>query len=204
MPPSSSQITVLPEGNGFCPLVDTGNLWLIILMAKIVPFLTLLLILPFLTAGKRRESTLIGFHLQAGASDPDKNTTKLISGGAPYNARISPEFNQRDITGFYPFLSEDGTTFGTSFRLTKTARKRLQILSSIALGRRLFTVIDSNPIGFVLIDGPITHGYITCWKGLQRKHIEQFKEAGIEQIDIQSSGPSEKNTDRPAKTGNTR
>ncbi len=159
-------------------------------MLKIVPFLTLLLILPLLTAGKRRESTLIGFHLQSGASDPDKNTTKLISGGAHYMARISPEFNQRDINGFYPFLSEDGTTFGASFRLTKSARKRLQILSSIALGRRLFTVIDSNPIGFVLIDAPITHGYITCWKGLQRKHIEQFKKAGFEQIEIQPGTPA--------------
>jgi hypothetical protein len=172
-------------------------------MAKIVPFLSLLLILPLLTAGKRRESTMIGCHLQSGASDPDKNTTKLIFDGTPYNVRTSPEFNHRDINGFYPFPSEDGTTFGVSFRLTKTARKRLQILSTIALGRRLFTVIDSNPIDFVLIDAPITHGHITCWKGLQQKHFDQFKKAGFEQIDRQPGAPSTKNPDRPAKTGDT-
>jgi len=170
-------------------------------MAKIVPFLSLLLILPLLTAGKRREATLIGFHLQSAKSDPEKNTTKLVVGSGSYNVRSSPEFSRRDIDGFYPFLAKDGTTFGTSFRLTKSGRKRLQILSSIALGRRLFTVIDSDPVDFVLIDRPITHGYITCWKGLQRKHIEQFKKAGLEQIEIQSSEPPAENADRPAGTG---
>ena len=74
-------------------------------MAKIVPFLSILLLLPLLTAGKRRESSLIGFHLQAGASDPNKNTTKLVFGSTPVNVRISPEFTSRDIDGFYPFVA---------------------------------------------------------------------------------------------------
>ena len=67
----------------------------------------------------------------------------------------------------------------------------------------LFTVIDSNPIDFVLIDAPIAHGHITCWKGLQQKHFDQFKKAGFEQIDRQPGAPSTKNPDRPAKTGDT-
>ncbi len=167
-------------------------------MAKIVPFLSLCLLVPLLTAGKRKESTLIGFHLQSEASDPGKNTTKLILGITGYQVRITPEFNQRDIDGFYPFLSEDGSTFGTSFRLTKAARNRLQILSTIALGRRLFTVINNKPMDFVLIDAPITHGYLTCWKGLQRAHIEQFKKAGFKQLELPSSVPVAKDATPPA------
>ena len=166
-------------------------------MAKIVPFLSILLLLPILTAGKRRESSLISFHLQAGASDPDKNTTKLVFGSTPVNVRISPEFTSRDIDGFYPFDAEDGTSLGTSFRLTKSAGKRLEILSSIALGRRLFTVIDNNPVDFVRIDGPIKHGYITCWKGLNKKHIEQFKKAGLEQIAAEVEEPWTDDADKP-------
>jgi hypothetical protein len=168
------------------------------MMAKFVPFLSILLLLPLLTAGKRKESNLIGFHLQAGASDPNKNTTKLVVGSSTFNVRSSPEFTRRDVDGFYPFIAEDGTSFGTSFRLTKSARKRLQILSSIAPGRRLFTIIDNNPVDFVLIDGPINHGYITCWKGLNKKHIEQFKKAGYEQIEGQAGGTQTGNTDKPA------
>ena len=167
-------------------------------MAKIVPFLSLFLLVPLLTAGKRRESTLIGFHLQSGESDPGKNTTKLMLAGTGYQVRITPEFNQRDIDGFYPFLSEDGSTFGISFRLTKTARQRLHILSTIALGRRLFAVINNKPMDFVLIDAPITHGYLTCWKGLQQQHIEQFKKAGFKQLEEQSSSPAEKGATQPA------
>ncbi|MFP6873316.1 MAG: hypothetical protein VCA55_07365 [Verrucomicrobiales bacterium] len=170
-------------------------------MAKIVPFLSLFLLLPLLTAGKRRESTLIGFHLQSGKSDPGKNTTKLMLGTTGYQVRTTPEFSQRDIDGFYPFLSEDGSTFGISFQLTKTARQRLQILSTIALGRRLFTVINNKPVDFVIIDGPIAHGYLTCWKGLQRQHVEQFKKAGFKQLEAQSTVPAAKDATQPVTSG---
>ena len=167
-------------------------------MAKIVPFLSIFLLVPLLTAGKRRESTLIGFHLQSGESDPGKKTTQLVMDSTKYQVRTAQEFNQRDIDAFYPFPSEDGSTFGASFRLTKTARERLQILSTIALGRRLFVVINNKPMDFVLIDGPITHGYLTCWKGLQQQHIEQFKKAGFKQLEKQSSSPAEKDATYPA------
>jgi hypothetical protein len=43
---------------------------------------------------------------------------------------------------------------------------------------------------FVVIDGPISHGFLTCWKGFNEKHIERFKDAGLKLITPEKTSPT--------------
>ena len=73
-----------------------------------------------------------------------------------------------------------------SFKLKKKKIKELSTLSTVARGRRLVTVLGMEPVDFVVIDGPIEHGYITCWKGFTEKSIEKFKSLKIKLIEPQA------------------
>ena len=40
-----------------------------------------------------------------------------------------------------------------------------------------------EPVDFVVIDGPIQHGHITCWKGFTEKSIGKFESLGLNLIE---------------------
>ena len=143
----------------------------------------------FSIAAKRRDSGTISFHLESAESESQKNTVKVNINSKVHQVLIKPIFKQKDIDGFYPFLTEKGESFGISFKLKKKAATELQTLSTVATGRKIFTVFGNDPIDFVVIDGPISHGYLTCWKGFNEKHIERFKDAGLQLITPKNEGP---------------
>ena len=143
----------------------------------------------FSIAAKRRDSGTISFHLESAESESQKNTVKVNINSKVHQVLIKPIFKQKDIEGFYPFLTEKGESFGISFKLKKKAATELQTLSTVATGRKIFTVFGNDPIDFVVIDGPISHGYLTCWKGFNEKHIERFKDAGLQLITPKNEGP---------------
>lgn len=159
------------------------------MIKKFKLFLIFLLLL-FTTAAKRKDSGLIGFHLELAESESQKDSVKVNINAKVYQVLIKPAFNQKDIEGFYPFLTEKGESFGISFKLKKKASTKLQTLSTVATGRRLFTVFGTNPMDFVVIDGPISHGFLTCWKGFNEKHIERFKDAGLKLITPEKTSPT--------------
>ena len=143
----------------------------------------------FSIAAKRRDSGTISFHLESAESESQKNTVKVNINSKVHQVLIKPIFKQKDIDGFYPFLTEKGESFGISFKLKKKAATELQTLSTVATGRKIFTVFGNDPVDFVVIDGPISHGYLTCWKGFNEKHIERFKDAGLQLITPKNEGP---------------
>lgn len=153
-------------------------------MSKFLPAIALVLLVPFLTAGKKRQAApLVSFHLDATDEDRPRDTTRVVIGTATHRVNLKPSFSQSDITGFYPFLAEDGRTFGTAFKLKERSAKKLQSLSAGATGRKIFTVAGTDAVSFVVFDGAIDDGYILCWKGLTRAHIDAFKAAGFQQIE---------------------
>ena len=159
-------------------------------MIKKFKLFLLFLLLLFLTAAKRKDSGLMSFHLESAGSESQKDTVKVNIDAKVYQVLIKPAFNQKDIEGFYPFLTEKGESFGISFKLKKKAATKLQTLSTVATRRKIFTVFGNDPIDFVVIDGPISHGYLTCWKGFNEKHIERFKDAGLRLITPKKEGPT--------------
>ena len=158
-------------------------------MIKRVTLFLIFLLLLFSIAAKRRDSGTISFHLESAESESQKNTVKVNINSKVHQVLIKPIFKQKDLEGFYPFLTEKGESFGISFKLKKKAATELQTLSTVATGRKIFTVFGNDPIDFVVIDGPISHGYLTCWKGFNEKHIERFKDAGLQLITPKNEGP---------------
>ena len=158
-------------------------------MIKRFKLFLIFLLLLFSISAKRRDSGTISFHLESAESESQKNTVKVNINSKVHQVLIKPIFKQKDIDGFYPFLTEKGESFGISFKLKKKAATELQTLSTVATGRKIFTVFGNDPIDFVVIDGPISHGYLTCWKGFNEKHIERFKDAGLQLITPKNEGP---------------
>ncbi len=146
------------------------------------------LLVPLLVAGKKKEAAIVGFHLEAEESDAAKKTTRVVVDGLTFRVRREPEFSKHDITGYYPFLSKDGKSFGTAFRLDDNAAKKLHALSAKAIGRKLLTVVDTDTIAFVVIDGQVDDNYVICWKGLTKKHLSSFEMAGFKKIEPQRGG----------------
>jgi hypothetical protein len=146
------------------------------------------LLVPLLVAGKKKEASLVGFHLESEESDAAKKTTRVVVDGQTFRVRREPVFSQGDITGYYPFLAKDGKSFGTAFRLDDGASKKLHALSTKAIGRKLLTVVDTDTIAFVVIDGQVDDNYVICWKGLTKKHLSSFEMAGFKKIEPQRGG----------------
>ena len=48
-------------------------------------------------------------------------------------------------------------------------------------------MLGMQPVDYVVIDGPIQHGYITCWKGFTEKVLKNSKSLKIKLIEPQSS-----------------
>jgi len=158
-------------------------------MIKRFKLFLLFLLLLFTIAAKRKDSGTIGFYLESAGSEAQKETVKVKINSEVHQVLIKPIFNQKDLEGFYPFLTDEGESFGISFKLKKKASAELQTLSTVARGRKIFTVLGNTPVDFVLIDGPISHGYLTCWKGFNENHIERFKDAGLQLITPKNEGP---------------
>lgn len=152
--------------------------------------LAVALLVPLLVSGKRKEVSVIGFHLEVEESEPIKGTTRVIVDRETFRVRKAPEFSQSDITGYYPFLSKDGTSHGAAFRLGQQATQKLHALSEKAAGRKLLTVVNADTIAYVIIDGTVDDNYIICWRGLSKNHLAAFELAGFEKIQAQGDSPA--------------
>ena len=152
-------------------------------MINIMKSLALILMLLMVLGAKRKDSGLISFHLESGQESKKEESIQIRVSNKIFSVLKKPSFNQRDIDGFYPFLSEDGESYGISFKLKKKKAEELSTLSTVARGRRLVTVLGMEPVDFVVIDGPIQHGHITCWKGFTEKSIGKFESLGLNLIE---------------------
>ena len=68
--------------------------------------LALILILPLMLGAKRKDSGLISFHLESGEGNQKEQTVQIRVSQKVFSVFKEPSFSQRDIDGFYPFLSE--------------------------------------------------------------------------------------------------
>ena len=70
-------------------------------------FLLVLLLLSSIAA-KRKGSGAIGFYLESAGSEAPKDTVKVNINSEIHQVLIKPIFNQKDVEGFYPFLTDEG------------------------------------------------------------------------------------------------
>jgi hypothetical protein len=145
------------------------------------PLATALLCLaaiPLLTSGgKKSESFVITFHVEAPAEEaPDfAAPIKLGTEMRQYYFKKVPEVTDRDIAWFYPFVSENGQSFGAAFKLKDKAMDGLKALSLTHQGKLLGARIANAPYSAVMIDRPIEDGVLVVWNGLDKTHLKAFE-----------------------------
>ena len=147
------------------------------LMARKLSLALGLVVLCSLTiSGAKKPQLAVSFHLE-GAQFEGAKMVQPIKLGNPakiYYFRRAPELTQRHIVGYYPFLANDGSSFGAAFKLNQNGADTLITVSTTAQGRRLLTVLNGEPVDFIIMDQPIQDGYIVVWGGLTKADLALF------------------------------
>ena len=127
-------------------------------------------------SGARKPSLTVSFHLEGNSFEGGKmvQPIKLGNPQKTYYFRRQPELTQRHIQGYYPFPADDGTSFGAAFKLNQNGTDTLSSLSIVGKGRKLLTVVNSEPIDYTVLDKPVTDGYLVVWGGLTKSDLAKF------------------------------
>ena len=131
-----------------------------------------------LTAGgNKSKGILVTVHLEAPEEDYPKfaGPAKLGSESRQYFFRKIPEYTDDHIAWFYPFVSQDGKSFGAAFKLKETKIGALRALTTQHQGKLLGIRIPNAPYNALLIDKPIDDGILVFWEGLSKVHLEAFE-----------------------------
>ncbi len=147
------------------------------LMARKLSLAFGLLILCSLTiSGAKKPKLAVSFHLEGAQFEGAKMVQPIKLGNPPqiFYFRRAPELSQRHILGYYPFLANDGSSFGAAFKLNQNGSDTLATISTTGQGRRLLTVLNGEPVDFIVLDQPINDGYIVAWGGLTKADLALF------------------------------
>jgi len=138
--------------------------------------ISLVLIPSFLCVGaaKKSQPIVVSFHLEASQEDGPKFAipVKLGSQRRQYFFKRAPEFTEKDVAYYYPFMSKNGTTFGVGFKLKPRATDELKGLALNNHGKLLGIRILPTHYSAVIIDRPNTPGVIVVWEGLTQDHLK--------------------------------
>ena len=131
-----------------------------------------------LGAGSKAKGFVITFHLEGDAEESAKFVTpiKLGSEHRQYYFRKMPSFTDSDITWFYPFVSQDGASYGAAFRLKDHKAEELKGITLSNQGKLFGTRVMDAPLRAVIIDRPISDGILVIWDGLSQNHVKLIGE----------------------------
>ncbi len=144
---------------------------------RFAAFLLLPLSLVLMGSGKQAKSYLLTVHMESTADEVPKFATpvKLGTEMRQYYFKRVPEITDNDIVYFYPFISQDGATFGAGFKLTPKATQGLKALTLTHQGKLLGIRVEGAPYSAVMIDRPIDDGVFVVWQGLTKNHLKAFE-----------------------------
>lgn len=127
-----------------------------------------------LGAGSKVKGLVVTFHLEGQEEETNKFVTpiKLGSEHRQYYFRKMPAFSDKDIAWFYPFVAQDGSSFGAAFRLNDHKARELNGLTIANHGKLFGTRVLDAPLRAVIIDQPVDDGVLVIWDGLSKNHIQ--------------------------------
>lgn len=114
----------------------------------------------------KKAKIFVTFHIEAEQSEGGKFVIPITLGNHTYYFRKVPEITNNQINSFYRFPAKNGRGWGVAFRLDKQGAARLEAITSASVGKRLLTTINMRPVNFVMVDGPVRHGYAVVWSGV--------------------------------------
>lgn len=156
-------------------------------------------------AGSKAKGYLVTFHLEGDETDSAKfvSPVKLGSEHRQYYFRKMPSFTDRDIVWFYPFVSEDGQSYGAAFRLADHKAQELTGITVANQGKLFGTRVMDAPLRAVIIDRPINDGIVVIWSGLSQNHVKLIS-TKITHVDkMTGTGNTVPSFDLPEVSGNT-
>ncbi len=147
---------------------------------RLFPILAAFCVIPIfaLASGTKVKGYAVTFHLEGGEEESEKFVTpvKLGSEHRQYYFRKMPEFNDNDIAWFYPFIAQDGASFGAAFRLKDSSAEELNGVTIANQGKLFGTRVLDAPLQAVIIDRPINDGTVVIWEGLSKDHLKLINE----------------------------
>jgi len=125
-------------------------------------------------AGNKTKGYFVTFHLEGEESETEKFVTpvKLGSEYRQYFFRKMPAFSDKDIWWFYPFIAQDGQSFGAAFRLKDGKAEELSGITVENQGKLFGTRVLDAPLQALIIDQPVNDGVIVIWSGLSQDHLK--------------------------------
>jgi hypothetical protein len=130
----------------------------------------------FTGAGNKSEAFLISIHEEATADEVPKfaHPVKLGADAKQYYFKKVASFTDHDIAYYYPFISQDGQTFGAALKMKNKGTEGLKALSLTQSGKLLGIRFSPQTFSAVYIDRPVEHGTIVIWSGLSKAQIKEL------------------------------
>ncbi len=135
-------------------------------LAALTMLAVLALAPPTFAGGKKENKASITFHMETEGTDNPKMIFPQMANGQTRYFRRTSEISLKDVTAFSPFPAEDGAGFGLVLKLKPTAVNRLAAVTSANQGRWLISQVNGRAVDGVLIDKPVSDGFIVIWKGI--------------------------------------
>lgn len=122
----------------------------------------------------RENKVLITSHVQSDAIEHPSEIMRLPIGGREMIFKKVPEFSQRSISAFEPFVADDGQGNGVLLQLDAKGKNYLEAASRLHQGMVMLTMINAVPVDMVELDSPITDGRFTIWRGVSDATIKEM------------------------------
>jgi hypothetical protein len=133
-------------------------------------------------SGKRGEPVVISFHLETVQAEWPKfaHAIKMGDPAQQYYFKLAPSLTDGDIAWYYPFIAEDGVTYGTAFKLNRKGAQVLRDLTSDPKNQGKLLAGNVQPLDdrsgpvrcYLQIDRRIDDGVLVVWQGLTDQHLQ--------------------------------
>lgn len=127
---------------------------------------------------------LLSFHLETTADEyPDfAQAIKMGNPAQQFYFSKMPLVTDHDIAWFYPFLADDGATYGVAFKLNRKGTDVLLQASTTPSNQGKLIAANVQAISrkqgmirtYIQIDRGSTDGVLVIWKGLSDEHLRIF------------------------------
>lgn len=141
--------------------------------------------------GGKSKAYVLTVHLESSEDEAPKfaGPAKLGSEMRQYYFKKIPDFTDDHVAWFYPFVSQDGKSFGAAFKLKPHKAQALAALTTQHQGKLLGMRIPNAPYNALLIDKPIDDGVLVFWEGLAKEHLQAFEKIFPHVDTVAGEGP---------------
>ncbi|MEM7014358.1 MAG: hypothetical protein AAF585_23095 [Verrucomicrobiota bacterium] len=142
--------------------------------------------LTLLGSGQRSSNApiLMSFHMETTQEDYPKfaEAIKMGNPAQQYYFLKMPVVTDRDVSWFYPFLADDGVTYGVAFKLNRPGTDKLTQVSTTPTNQGKLIGVNIQALSrkqgpvrsYIQIDRGVSDGVLVIWKGLTDQHLRVF------------------------------